>query len=130
MTTKTDFTPTGVKIEGQYENDRNAEHSELFKAIIREAYGVKDVIIAHHLVYVTVEKRDGFDYQIVEEVPSADTLIFDHEVARKIFGRSYRKVLTTLAQVPPELRDDELYQFYNYRACDLASREVHTTAQW
>lgn len=112
-----DFTPTGMKIEGAYENDRNAESSDLFKAIIREAYGVKDVIIAHHLVYVTEEKRaDGFNYSIVEEVPSADSLIFDHDVARKIFGdEHFKEVLVKLALEPVATRDKLLGEIYHGR---------------
>src|SRR5690348_13154117 len=89
-----DFTPGGLKINGAYENDRNAAAADLFKAIIREACGVKDVIIAHHLVYVNEEQRDGFTYQVVEEVPSADTLIFDHDIAQKIWGEKWEAALT------------------------------------
>lgn len=110
-----DFSPVGTKLEGNYENDRNADSAELFKAIIREAYGVKDVIIAHHLVYVTREKRDGFDYEIVQEIPSADTLIFDHAVARKIWGDQYKSILTRLACEPVETRDTLLHLLYYSR---------------
>ena len=107
-----DFSPMGTKLEGNYENDRNADSAELFKDIIREAYGVKDVIIAHHLVYVTVEKRDGFDYEIVQEIPSADSLIFDHAVAKKIWGEQWRLILTRLAAEPVETRDSLLHMLY------------------
>lgn len=110
-----DFTPAGTKIEGQYENDRNAENSELFKDIIREAFNVKDVIIAHHLVYVTAEKRDGFEYQIVEEIPSADALIFDHGIAEKIWGSKYQQILIKLALEPAETRDTLLHNLYYNR---------------
>ena len=112
MTVTQDFTPTGVKIEGSYENDRNAEGSQLFKDIIREAFGVQDVIIAHHLVYVTTDKRGGFNYEIVEEIPSADSLIFDHLVAQRIWGEGFRDVLTMLALEPLETRDKLLSQLY------------------
>jgi hypothetical protein len=112
MPTANDFTPGGTKIEGQYENDRNAENSELYKAMIRECFGVSDVIIAHHLVYVTSEKRDGFEYQIVEEIPSADTLIFDHDIAKKIWGDGFRDVLVKLALEPPETRDRLCAELY------------------
>lgn len=105
-----DFTPTGVKIEGNYENDRNAASSQLFKDIIREACdGPKDVIIAHHLTYVKVDHRDGFDYQVVEEIPSADALIFDHDIAKKIWGEDdYIQVLKLLAMEPIASRDKML----------------------
>lgn len=113
MSTAQDFTPTGIRIEGQYENDRNAESRDLFKAMIREAYGVKDVIVAHHLVYETEETRkDGFKYQIVEEIPSADTLIFDHDVAKKLWGAGYLDVIVQLAKEPCATRDKLLSTLY------------------
>lgn len=116
MSTTTDYTPTGLRIEGQYENDRNAESRDLFKAIIREAYGVCDVIIAHHLVYETEETRkDGFKYQIVEEIPSADALIFDHVVAAKIWGPNFLTTLIKLAMEPCATRDKLLGQLYYNR---------------
>lgn len=107
-----DFTPTGVKIEGAYENDRNATNNQLFKDIIREACGVQDVIIAHHLVYVRTEMRGGFSYEIVEEVPSADALIFDHEVAAKIWGPGFLTTLSRLAIEPVASRDKLLASLY------------------
>lgn len=116
MPTNNDFTPTGIKIEGAYENDRNGEHSALFKAIIRECFGVKDVICGHHLVYQIEEKReDGFTYTFVEEIPSADTLIFDHDVAKKLWGTDYLHNLIALACEPVETRDRLLKELYEGR---------------
>jgi hypothetical protein len=113
---KQDYTPTGLKLDGAYENDRNAEYSDCFKQVIREAYGVQDVICAHHLVYVVDEVRpDGFHYQVVEEIPSADALIFDHEVAKKIWGAGYKECLTRLALEPVETRDDLFSTMYKNR---------------
>jgi hypothetical protein len=114
--TEYDFTPKGLKIEGAYENDRNIQSSDLFKAIIREACGAKDVIIAHHLTYVVEEEwDDGFKYQIIEEIPSADALIFDHDIARKIWGLDWRDVLARLALTPISERDAELAHLYYRR---------------
>jgi hypothetical protein len=114
------FTPTGLKVEGEYENARNAKHRQLFSDMIREAYGADQVIIAHHLVYVAGEKRieNGleFDYQIVEEIPSADTLIFDHDAAKTIWGERYwQGVLVKLAMLPVEARDQLLHALYYSR---------------
>lgn len=117
MTTATDFTPTGLKVEGAYENDRNSENSQLYKDIIREAYGVTDVICGHHLVYEARETRaDGFTYEVIQEVPSADALIFDHEVAKKIWGENYKWFLMQLALEPIATRDAKLKQFYYSRS--------------
>ncbi len=100
------ITETGLRQEGGFENVRNAISSDLFKRVIRECHEVQDVIIAHHLVYVKTERHsDGFEYQIVEEVPAADTLIFDHSVARKLFGVGFKEQLAQLACEPVETRD-------------------------
>lgn len=116
MTTTKDFTPSGIKQEGPYENDRNGENADLYKAIIREAYGVTDVICGHHLVYQVEDKRaDGFTYTFVEEIPSADTLIFDTDVAKKIFGSGWECKLMRLAIEPIATRDNLLATFYNNR---------------
>lgn len=110
------FTPSGLKVEAPYENNRNAQHADLFKAIIREAYGAGDVIIAHHLTYVTEDVRGDGTYEIVEEIPSADTLIFDHDVAQKLWGDAWPDILKELAIVPVPERDEVLRRLYYGRA--------------
>lgn len=119
MPRKLDFTPDGLKLEGPYENDRNAENRDCFKAVIREVYGVQDVIIAHHLTYVREEQRtEGgitSTYQIVEEIPSADALIFDHEVAKKLWGDVWQHRLQELACEPAETRDTLFTSLFNAR---------------
>lgn len=113
--TNGDFTPTGLKIEAPFENHRNSNNAELFKAMIREAYGAGDVIVAHHLTYVVEDKRGEYTYEIVEEIPSADTLIFDHQAAVKIWGDGYRDILAGLAMLPTEARDAHLKAMYYSR---------------
>lgn len=117
MSTQTDFTATGTKIEGAYENDRNHEREQLFKDVVREVYGVKDVIVGHHIVYQLEEKgQDGFTYTFTEELPAADTLMFDHGAAKKIWGEeNYLSVLSRLAATPVEKRDDLFEQLYYTR---------------
>jgi hypothetical protein len=110
-----DFTPTGLKVEGAYENDRNMANRDLFKAIIREVYEVEDVIIGHHLTYEKVDHQGQYDIQIIEEIPSADALIFDHEAAQKIWGKGFKKVLTQLALLPVPERDQRLKKLYEAR---------------
>lgn len=107
-----DFTSAGTKLEAAYENDRNSVYSDLFKDIIREVFGVKDVICGHHLTYQISETRDGSVYTFVEEIPSADALIFDHKVARKLFGPAFRDQLMALVCEPIETRDRLLAKLY------------------
>jgi hypothetical protein len=123
MTTASDYTPKGTKIEGAYENDRNAESNDLFKAILKECFGVTDVIIGHHLIYVQEEQReDGFTYQVIEEIPSADTLIFDHAIAKHIWGPTWQSKLVWLAMEPPETRDVLLRKLWNNRKQAIETR--------
>lgn len=122
MSTTTDFTPNGTKIEGTYENDRNNEGAETFKAVIREVYNVTDVICGHHLIYEYREQRaDGFVYDVVQEIPSADALIFDTDVAAKIFGDDWKRILPILAVTPVGERDKLYAEFVKNRdACKAA----------
>lgn len=111
-----DHTSIGTRIEGAYENDRNSENSECWKAVVREAFAVTDVICGHHIVYQVEEKRgDGFTYTFVQEIPSADALIFDHDVARKIWGDGWQHCLTQLALEPIESRDALFATMYQAR---------------
>lgn len=110
---KDDFTEKGAKIEAAYENDRNTENGHLFKAIIQECFNVSDVICGHHLSYEYRETRgDGFTYTMVQEIPSADALIFDHDIAKKVWGPKFKDVLVMLALEPVETRDELLGKLY------------------
>ena len=109
-------TPKGLRIVGPWENDRNADNADLYRDIIRECFNVTDVIVAHHLVYVTEETRDdGFTYQVIQEVPSADSLIFNHDVAKVIFGDDWQDCLVDLALEPVCTRDALLEKMYRAR---------------
>ena len=132
MSTKDDFTSVGTKVEAQYENDRNAESADLFKAIIREVFGVNDVICGHHLSYERREKRqDGFIYTFVQEIPSADALIFDHDIARKLWGEAnYIPVLVRLAQQPIAGRDALLGRMLAARVSGPGSPPDWTNRTW
>lgn len=112
MLKEKDFTPTGLKLEGKYENDRNADSSKLFRDILAEVFGATQSIIAHHLTYVTEDMQDGFAIQTVQEIPGADTLIFDHDIAQALWGASWRDNLTELALTPVATRDAVLARLY------------------
>lgn len=123
--TDKDFTQKGMRLEGAYENDRNAQSADVFKAIIRTVYGVKDVIIGHHLVYAKEEIHDdGFSYEIVEEIPSADTLIFDHEVAKILWPDCWQDNLVKLALTPIANRDDVLASLLHNPLENNSGKEV------
>jgi len=89
------------------ENDRNARNSKLYTDIIREAYlGVNVAVAGHHLMFTFHGRAEP------EEIPSADWLIFDHGIARKLWGDIYIDVLSRLAIEPVEKRDELLAKLY------------------
>ena len=94
----------------EVENARNVKNFGLFEAMIREAFdGVKLVVCGHHLMFM----REG--EKMPYEVASADTLMFDHRVAKKIWGGNYLEVLKRLAATPPSERDALLQALYDER---------------
>jgi hypothetical protein len=90
------------------ENERNARSADLFKAIITEVYGADNIGIGHHLMF----SADGQ----VDEQPSVDTLIFDHEVAQKLWPTCWKTVLVKLALEPQATRDAMLADLYHNRS--------------
>lgn len=87
-----------------YENNRNRRNVDLFEDMLRRAFGSKaETLIAHHLTY-----EDG---AVHGEVPSADTLIFCHEIMGRIFGERAIPIMRELASVPSEQRDALLSAF-------------------
>lgn len=92
------------------ETKRNTDNIDLFEAIIREVYaGVTLVVAGHHVMFM----REG--HPLPGEIASADTLIFDHGVARKIWKEHYKEALTALALEPTANRDALLRQLYYAR---------------
>ena len=88
------------------ETKRHEDSIEVFDAMIRETYdNIQLVVPSHHLVF----KQHG---EPPQEAPSADYLIFNHEIARKVWGGKWREVLTALALEPTETRDALLYRLY------------------
>lgn len=84
-----------------YENHRNAVHAQLYTDIVNEAFGKEDVIVGHHITF----ERHG-DIKTENEIPSADTLLFDVDVATRLFGDHFAKdLLQRLALTPVEKRD-------------------------
>lgn len=108
-------TPLQAKEYIPLEIARNKASSDLFAAMMRIAYGRNDaVIIVHHLTFEV-----GSDLSSVNEIPSADTLIFDHAIMFAVFGAVYLSVMSALAvlTVDDGARDKEL------RARFLAARQ-------
>lgn len=79
------------------ELERNKRNAALYTRMISLAFdGDRDeIIIRHHL---TFERNHELD--TVNEIPSADTLIFDHEAMGRIFGTQSVPIMAYLATLP------------------------------
>lgn len=89
------------------ENARNKRHASLYTVIMQRALGVKtDVLIGHHLCF-EMDK----DINTENEIPAADTLLFDHDVMGAVFGDKAIEVMMHLARTPTESRDEVLNDY-------------------
>lgn len=96
-----------------FENARNKRNADLYTRIMKAA--VADgrnvaVLIGHHLTF----EIDG-DLGSENEIPSADCLIFDHDIMGKVFGERAIPIMRALAEVPCEQRDPLLASFMDTR---------------
>lgn len=82
-----------------FENDRNKKHAALYTRLISLAEG-KDcsIMIGHHLTF-------EHPTQDAIEIPSADTMLFDHDVMGRVFGQNATGLMVTLASTPVDSRD-------------------------
>lgn len=101
----------------QSENDRNTHHGSIFIDIIKRAFGADDVVmVGHHFVFEPAESMQKLDLTKLNEIPSADTILFDHDIMREVFGaRDYIHIMQDLAAQPVETRDSLLREYYNHR---------------
>ena len=102
---------TNIKDYLGYENARNKTHAQLYVAVLRTALGEGSaVLIGHHLTF----ELDG-NIDTENEVPSADCLMFDHDIMKAVFGKGALPLMVALATRPCEQRDELLYKAFTHR---------------
>lgn len=92
------------------ENARNKKYAALYCEMIKKAFGEGaqcDVLIGHHLTF-ELDK----DLNSENEIPSADCLMFDHDIMGKIFGDQALSIMSHLAGVPVQSRDEVLAAYF------------------
>lgn len=95
-----------------YENDRNKQNANLYTEILRAAWGAETAILVGH--HICTEKNN--DLNTENELPSADTLMFDHDIMTKVFGwATGLMIMGELSQVPCDKRDALLQHYWNMR---------------
>lgn len=91
------------------ENSRNKKYAKLYEDLIKTAFGEdNDVLIGHHLTF----EHHG-DISTENEIPSADTLIFCHDLMTRVFGEGALHVMHELAALPVGARDERLSELYH-----------------
>lgn len=91
-----------------FENARNRKYAGLYTDIVKLALGCRwAVLIGHHILY----EYDG-RLDTANEIPSADTLMFDHPIMRAVFGERCIEIMRELAAVPCEQRDQMLAHYF------------------
>lgn len=92
----------------QAENDRNTHHGALFIEIVKRAFGISEVVmVGHHFVFEPQASMTALDLTKLNEIPSADTMLFDHPIMFAVFGeKDALTIMQACALVPVELRDD------------------------
>lgn len=79
------------------ENLRNRQCADLFRRLIRRAYGdTFSVAVGHHVMFSRDDEMD--------EIPSADCLMFSHDLMSRVFGERAVGIMQDLAGVPQEQR--------------------------
>ncbi len=91
-----------------FENTRNKQHAKLYERFLKQALQVNEVsvLVGHHITF-----EIGGDLETENEIPSADCLMFDHDLMKAVFGEQAMVIMRQLATVPCERRDD-LFKFY------------------
>ncbi len=93
----------------QTENDRNVRHGQVFIDLLHRAFGPEEVImVGHHFVFEPKDSMQALDLANLNEIPSADTLIFDHDIMGAVFGERAIPIMGQLAAVPAERREEIL----------------------
>jgi hypothetical protein len=95
------------------ETDRNKVHAALYSRLLRKAFGHDtEVLVGHHFCFQDPVPGIGSE----NEIPSADTVIFDHEIMTACFGDDAVRVMQELAAVPCESRDMVLQELVDGRS--------------
>lgn len=113
----------------QAENDRNVHNGPIFIDLIKRAFGVDEVVmVGHHFVFEPQSSMTALDLTKLNEIPSADTLLFDHEIMGEVFGDRALAIMIECAQTSCDERDSVIRR--ELGALDQAAAQAQAYEAW
>ena len=93
------------------EDMRNRQNAALYSALVKAAHGDVTVFVGHHISF-----QKGGDITTENEIPSADSALFCHEIMTAVFGDSALDIMAQLARTPSAQREAALAMLWaDYR---------------
>jgi hypothetical protein len=96
------------------ENQRNRDNAELFTEMLKVAFPGRNIHVmsSHHICFML-----DCNFHTIDEIPSADALMFDHAIMGRVFGKNRAiRLMSYLATLPPgQKRDSALKREFNVR---------------
>jgi hypothetical protein len=84
------------------EGKRNRANADLFRVMLCIAWGEDcEIIVGHHINF-----QFDKDFNTEDEIPAADTLLFDHEIMHAVFGDKALGIMRTIATLAPYEREE------------------------
>lgn len=91
------------RIPDYYEvgDKRNRKNAAFYTELVELAFGkCQRVLVGHHICFQT-----GGHIQTENEIPSADALLFDHEIMTRVYSEMAVPLMMKMASVPAEMRE-------------------------
>jgi hypothetical protein len=96
-----------------YENNRNALNQGIYIDLLKAVFGGHDIVVpGHHFVVMPQTENREDDVRHMNEIPSADTILTDHDIMRAVFGESFLDVIIDCVRHPTPERDECLRQHF------------------
>lgn len=108
------------------EGKRNRANADLFQAMLCLAWGEGcTVITGHHVSFLFDGKLETED-----EVPSADCLLFDHDIMSELFPDRYLKIMRRISGMRRYERENYVRQLLleRYPDCKLEAKTTEPPA--
>lgn len=101
-----------IKSYFKTEAARNRDNAELFEKMVRIAFGdYLAVIVGHHITFEDTRGAPKDNIATENEIPSADTLLFDHDIMTAVFGDEALTIMQTLATLKPGYREAYVVEY-------------------